>query len=452
MNALFSRLTFNKLCIAAFVLRVVLLLYGEYQDAYFTVKYTDIDYVVFTDAARYITEGKSPYLRETYRYTPLLAILLTPNIFWFRSFGKCLFASADLLCGYLIHRILVLRGMPSKSALRFDALWLLNPMVANISTRGNAESLLGVMVLGTFYLVLTRRYFYSACLVFGLSVHFKIYPVIYAIPLLMLLDDHYGNPFQQSSFLVKVQHVRFRMIHELDQQLAEKDSIATKIMRGVVVFLSPVRILFGIISAFVFFALTASMYQQYGDEFMQHTYLYHVTREDHRHNFSIWFYQMYLGIDNTSSWMGLVAFVPQLTLVAVIGIAFGKDLFFAAFMQTFIFVTFNKVITSQYFMWYICLFPLILPSSKIKFRWRGLQLLLAWVAGQGLWLNFAYQLEFLGQNTFLQLWIAGVTFFVMNCWIVVELILNHQYEPIYGSSGRIRWVWGNGDPGSKRSL
>lgn len=262
MNAIFSRLTFNKLCIAAFALRVALLLYGEYQDAYFTVKYTDIDYVVFTDAARYITEGKSPYLRETYRYTPLLAILLTPNIFWFKSFGKCLFASADLLCGYLIHRILVLRGMRSKSALKVDALWLLNPMVANISTRGNAESLLGVMVLGTFYLVLTRRYFYSACLVFGLSVHFKIYPVIYAIPLLMLLDDHYGNPFQQSSFLVKVQHVRFRIINELEQQLAEKDSTTTKIMRGIIVFLSPVRILFGFISAFVFFALTASMYQQ----------------------------------------------------------------------------------------------------------------------------------------------------------------------------------------------
>ncbi|KAG1082597.1 hypothetical protein G6F42_022520 [Rhizopus arrhizus] len=308
------------------------------------------------------------------------------------------------------------------------------------------------MVLGTFYLVLTRRYFYSACLVFGLSVHFKIYPVIYAIPLLMLLDDHYGNPFQQSSFLVRVQHVRFRIINDLDQQLAEKDSTTTKIMRGIIVFLSPVRILFGFISAFVFFALTASMYQQYGDEFMQHTYLYHVTREDHRHNFSIWFYQMYLGIDNTSPWMGLVAFVPQLALVTIIGIAFGKDLFFATFVQTFIFVTFNKVITSQYFMWYICLFPLILPSSKMKFKWKGLLLLLAWVAGQGLWLNFAYQLEFLGQNTFLQLWIAGVTFFIVNCWIVVELILNHQYEPIYGSSGRIRWVWGNGDPGSRRSL
>lgn len=80
---------------------------------------------------------------------------------------------------------------------------------------------------------------------------------------------------------------------------------------------------------------------------MHNTYLYHVTREDHRHNFSIWFYQMYLGIENTSPWMGLLTFVPQLVLVAMIGVAFGKDIFFACFVQTFLFVTFNKVITSQ---------------------------------------------------------------------------------------------------------
>jgi hypothetical protein len=47
-------------------LRLALLMYSGYQDVQ-TVKFTDIDYLVFKDGSRYVSLGLSPYLRDTYR-------------------------------------------------------------------------------------------------------------------------------------------------------------------------------------------------------------------------------------------------------------------------------------------------------------------------------------------------------------------------------------------------
>jgi phosphatidylinositol glycan class M len=224
----------------ASLLRVVLLLYGLHQDSSSAIKYTDIDYLVFTDASRFVSRGQSPYDRDTYRYTPLLAWLLLPTAYqpqalWF-SFGKVIFALADLLAGWLILSVLRKdRGMSETRAGAFAALWLWNPMVATISTRGSSEGLLGVLTIALLWAVERRRLNLAAVLL-GLGVHFKIYPFIYAVAIVWWMDDEH-----------------------LGKQPAKKHSNPT-VIDSLFGFLSIERIQLAIISLSVFMALNILMY------------------------------------------------------------------------------------------------------------------------------------------------------------------------------------------------
>jgi len=94
--------------------------------------------------------------------------------------------------------------------------------------------------------------------------------------------------------------------------------------------------------------------------------------------------------------------------------------------QTFAFVTFNKVCTSQYFLWYMIFLPIYLPTSSFVRRPKlGAAALVSWVAAQGAWLQQAYGLEFLGRSTFFPgLWGAGAGFFVVNCWILGIMVMD----------------------------
>lgn len=88
------------LLLSAAVVRVALIVSGEWQDAHMPVKYTDVDYMVFSDAAAFVAARRSPYLRYTYRYSPLLAYILLPNTWGFPAFGKVVFSAADILTGW----------------------------------------------------------------------------------------------------------------------------------------------------------------------------------------------------------------------------------------------------------------------------------------------------------------------------------------------------------------
>ena len=83
-----TSLSFNAILTISTLLRISLILYSEWHDAHSVVKYTDVDYRVFSDAAALVAAGASPYQRATYRYSPLLAWALTPNTLWSPAWGK----------------------------------------------------------------------------------------------------------------------------------------------------------------------------------------------------------------------------------------------------------------------------------------------------------------------------------------------------------------------------
>ena len=92
------------------------------------------------------------------------------------------------------------------------------------------------------------------------------------------------------------------------------------------------------------------LYFRYGQIFIDETYLYHITRKDTQHNFSIYFYPLRIAEDLApvfSTVVGLCAFFPQLGATIALTYKYYRDLPFCWFMITLAFVTFNKVCTSQ---------------------------------------------------------------------------------------------------------
>ncbi|KAI0445861.1 glycosyltransferase family 50 protein [Xylaria telfairii] len=448
LTAMLSRPT--PLFASAALLRVGMLLYGLWQDANSPLKYTDIDYLVFTDAARFTfssspsSSSLSPYERETYRYTPLLAWLLYPTTLpggFFFSFGKVLFAGADLLAGYLIMQVLQRHApMTTTRACRFASIWLLNPMVATISTRGSSEGLLGVLVTALLWAVLERRVLLSGVLL-GLGVHFKIYPFTYAPAIIWWMDDEHMTASATASATETELRSGSKPGGKAREGITAASAATSTPWTKLAAFATPARIQLTLSSLATFAGLNAAMYLLYGKPFITHTYLHHVTRIDHRHNFSPYNVLLYLTSASsspysfppsdhpqTSTTMGIesVAFVPQLLLSTVLIPLIGakKDLAATMMAQTFAFVAFNKVCTSQYFLWYMVFLPLYLPNSSLLRRPAlGVTALALWVSTQGLWLQQGYNLEFLGLSTFAPgLWLSSLAFFAVNCFILGVII------------------------------
>ncbi|KAH0896129.1 hypothetical protein HID58_045697 [Brassica napus] len=409
-------MNFRSLLVSSMLLRVFLIIYGEWQDSHMEVRYTDIDYTVFSDAASLMASGESPYKRTTYRYSPLLALLLVPNSIFHRSWGKFIFSASDLLVGLFIREILKLRKVSEKVCTVSVMVWLLNPFTFTIGTRGNCEPIVCAMILWII-LSLMKGNLSQAAFWYGLVVHFRVYPIIYALPIILVLDSKLFRSGQKPP---------------LEDWNTLTSSTEKKTFRLKSLF-SRERIMFGLISGGVFLACNAVSFYFYGHEFLHEALLYHLTRTDPRHNFSIYFYHIYLHYERQFSAVEkLISFLPQFTVQLALVFSFSKDLVFCMFLQTVAFVAFNKVITAQYFVWFYCLLPLILPWSRMKLKWEGLLCIILWIGAQTHWLLWGYMLEFKGVNVFLQLWMASLVFLAANTFVLVKIIQRHRFSPLFG--------------------
>lgn len=450
--------SFKKHLLISLIIRLVLIIYGEIQDKISEVPYTDVDYRVVTDGSRHIYNGNSPFNRHTYRYTPLLAIFLLPNIYIHICFGKILFALFDLMIAVIIkwiimdeyHTLVVnqtatiednkakiekkyfgsgkskVRLLNTKKDLRLIGLsdrtkfermanfaanfWLYNPLTMVIATRGNGDALSSCLVLLSVYYLLkvndnvsekeNEKNVVLSGIFHALAIHFRLYPLFFSLAYYMYLSNN-------------------------NRQITNLQSLIN-------CFLKPNRkqmiLILTVMKVLIF--LTGIFYLLYNYKFLYESMIYHFIRKDTRHNFSLYFYLQYL---NSGARINILekflTFTPQLVLILLISFRFSRTrqtFQFCLFLIAFIMVMYNPVITSQYFVWFLSLLPLTINNFRNLTIKQIIILPLLWFTGQGLWLLCGYFLEFKGFNSFDFLWLVSAIFFIINVVILQTLIENYD--------------------------
>ncbi|XP_067932156.1 GPI mannosyltransferase 1-like [Watersipora subatra] len=332
--------------------------------------------------------------------------MLLPNVYIHPLFGKMLFSFMDLVLGYLIYRILEMRRVNSSISSLCATVWVFNPLPIVVSTRGNAESVLSCMVVGVIYLLMKKQNVLAATL-FAVAVHFKVYPMIYAPSIYLLVNEQYGQAYTHPK------QTKFKRIVNL-------------------LWPSDIALVFATIGLSVTVGLCMLFYNMYGQVFLDETYLYHITRKDTQHNFSIYFYPLRIAEQLEpvlSTMVGLSAFLPQLGATLAFTYKYYRDLPFCWFMITFAFVTFNKVCTSQYFLWYLCLLPFVLPGLRLSIS-EGSIMFAFWLMAQGVWFAPAYYYEYHNYDILGWVWAASLLFFWLNVWAMWKLLKSYRYSPL----------------------
>ena len=429
---IFKNIFLHKRYKVSLFIRYIIIIITEYLYYNYGVLYTDIDYHVFSDGAKHAAKFESPYERETYRYTPLLAIFMIPNIKIWYPIGKFLLSTIDVGVGYLIEKLLraqekqlkedrtfneILKAENDEAYYNYASLfYLYNPLTIVICTRGSADCIITFLVLLSLIYLEKKKYYLSA-LIYGFAVHFKIYPIIYAPSLFLYLL--YKEFIQNKNGPNELEPIPFfqRIYHKIKSTII---MVFSNLFTKTALF-------FVIISSGVFFFFLALFYKLIGYKFLYEYLLYHLIRKDHRHNYSIFYYTIYLTYDNDfSKYLSLITFLPQMILILSVTIFLYKDINLCLIVLTMIFVHFNKVITAQYFIWYLSLIPLIIHRNLLfgVKKLKAILLLTIWMIFEIIWNRYSHLLEYEGQNYFMSMWIVNILFFLTSCWIVREIIVN----------------------------
>ena len=473
------RLSLRTVLLCGGLVRLCLLVWGEWQDHHMAVPYTDIDYGVFSDGALLQAKGASPYERATYRYSPVVsgnqpnssrrtlsedaadvssplsarcssaasccvvlcgcvvsAWLLFPVV-WLPWFGKLLFSACDCVLAALLHSLLCLRGVPSAVSLWCVCVQLFNPLSLAVSTRGNGD-VLHLCVLYAMLLCMARHRGLLAAVCFGVAVHLRLYPVVFLPTLLLSLDSHYctgggqcqcgldGPEWLQRPLIALTSAASFVCRPLPSALLCAPSAAATRH-----------RVLFAVVSGATFCALFALCFALYGRPFVTESVTHHIGRVDTRHNFSLLFYPAYLTAQQqqshspaTAAIASLASFVPQLLLSAVCAVRLSSDVWLCLLLQTAVFVSWNKVVTAQYFAWYVGLLPLVLPFSRLPSA-ALLALSASWLLAELHWLSWAYRVELLGLPAFAGLHAASCAFFLTCALCMAVLIVGHRSQPLF---------------------
>ncbi|KAL8434755.1 hypothetical protein ACSSS7_002892 [Eimeria intestinalis] len=289
--------------------------------------------------------------------------------------------------------------------------WLYNPIVAAVSARGNADALPCLLAQEFSSLMWVAAVAAAAaanaagicccccgCFRYGLSVHVKLYPVIYGIPMLLFLQ-------QGEAVSLLLLSIASSACSNAATALAAAATAAAAAacMRPLATFLADMLLLL-----LVMLVLLAG--GQLGGV------AWSADRSASAGG---------VGVAEGTARLRLPRFcrgaAAALVGTLLLGCYFARRHLEAALcLQTIVFVALNKVCTSQYFLWWLCLLPFAVAATDMqpKTLMQTTAALVSFQLANLVWLFFGYQLEFEGKPVYLQLMFSSVLFVATQVGLV----------------------------------